>query len=133
MVLRRMVPNDRIRLSYIVGIETASNLRETHQERWGLPQAGAVPTPKIINLWILSFGTIRHRTILRVPETRAGLSSRHHQFRSRQLCNRRGLDGATMDFRDQEQPLFKRLQHHSLLLASRWSQTSLHPRGAAAP
>ncbi len=34
-VLCRMVPKDKSQNSFIFGVEVASGLQETHQERWG--------------------------------------------------------------------------------------------------
>ncbi len=80
MVLRRMVPKGKNQNVIKLGVETASCLRETHQERWwvrpppqpllmGFPRGQeAVSTPKTINVWLLYFGTIQRSTILRVPD-----------------------------------------------------------------
>ena len=77
MVLRRMVPKDKIKNSFILKVEMASCPRKAHQERWGrspppflmgFRRQEAVSIHKIGEIWFLSFGTIRRSTILRVPD-----------------------------------------------------------------
>ncbi len=75
MVLRQTVLKDKNTNSYIFGVETASYLRETHENRWGAkpstfsdgsPRQEAASTPKVHEFVILSFGTIRRSTTLLV-------------------------------------------------------------------
>ncbi len=77
MVLRRMVPKDRSRKLMTFGVEMASCLRGTHQERLGaspqlfltgFPEAGGHLDTNTLQNLSLSLGTIRRITILRVSD-----------------------------------------------------------------
>ncbi len=75
--VHRRRPKDKSTNSLILGVETASCLRETHQQRWGaktpsflmgFPEAGGGFDPKIRRNLALSFGSLRRSSLLRVPE-----------------------------------------------------------------
>jgi hypothetical protein len=75
--LRRREPKDNNPTWPIFGVETASCLRETHQERWGaspptfpdgFPGGRTVSTPQIDQFELLSFGSLRGSSLVWVPD-----------------------------------------------------------------